>query len=137
MVRKASAHRNAETNGSGMDLDVNGTNGSSSGHNGLQDQQLLELEMSTLQYGQDLQREYATDTRKEIKATLKDIWSLLAYANPLAEPQVAHLLDRKGRQTVAEELNSAILGTSARGYWDFVTCANSTQNHLASHRELP
>lgn len=116
MVRKASAQRNAETNGHGMDLDVNGTNGSSSSHNGLQEQQLHELEMSMLQYGQDLQREYASDTSKEVKATLKDIWSLLAYANPLAEPQVAHLLDRKGRQMVAEELNSAILGMFARGY---------------------
>ncbi|KAK0387185.1 hypothetical protein NLU13_5498 [Sarocladium strictum] len=79
--------------------------------------ELLELEGSMLEYGQSLQAEYATDPRREVSKALNEIWSLLAYKNPLKEPQVSHLLDRKGRVAVAEELNSAILlslGKSSR-----------------------
>lgn len=71
--------------------------------------ELLELERSMLAYGQALQAEYATDPRREVSKALDEIWSLVAYRNPLKEPQVSHLLDRKGRVAVAEELNSAIL----------------------------
>lgn len=73
--------------------------------------ELLELEASMLEYGQALQTEYASDPRKEISRALQAIWSLLGYRNPLKEPQVSHLLDRKGRVAVAEDLNSAILRT--------------------------
>jgi hypothetical protein len=74
--------------------------------------ELLELERSMLEYGQALQAEYATDPRREVSQALDEIWSLVAYKNPLKEPQVSHLLDRKGRVAVAEELNSAILRKS-------------------------
>lgn len=72
--------------------------------------ELLELEGDMLEYGQTLQTDYASDPRKEITEALAEIWSLVAYPNPLKEPAVSHLLDRKGRTAVAEELNSAILG---------------------------
>ncbi|KAI5467107.1 concanavalin A-like lectin/glucanase domain-containing protein [Mariannaea sp. PMI_226] len=79
--------------------------------------ELHELERDMLEYGQTLQAEYANDPRKEISNALNEIWALVAYRNPLKEPQVSHLLDRKERVAVAEELNSAILlslGKSSR-----------------------
>lgn len=95
---------NSSSNGATatMDIDANG-------FNGLKPPELQDLEISMLIYGQELQREYAGDPRPEITAALEQIWALVAYPNPLKEPEVAHLLDRKGRQAVAEELNSAIL----------------------------
>lgn len=71
--------------------------------------ELEELEANLIQYGQSLQAEYSSDPRKEVTKALSDIWVLIAYKNPLKEPKVSHLLDRKGRLAVAEELNSAIL----------------------------
>lgn len=68
-----------------------------------------DLTQVALLYGQDLQAEYAGDERSEVRQALEDIFSLIAYQNPLKESKVAHLLDRKGRVAVAEELNSAIL----------------------------
>ncbi|KAJ6780277.1 hypothetical protein PWT90_08465 [Aphanocladium album] len=73
--------------------------------------EVLDLERDMVEYGQALQAEYAEDSRKEVGKALDEIWSLIAYRNPLKEPQVSHLLDRKGRVTVAEELNSAILSS--------------------------
>ncbi|KAI1032387.1 hypothetical protein LB505_005117 [Fusarium chuoi] len=70
-----------------------------------------------LEYGRTLQEQYVNDPRVEVSKALNEIWALLAYENPLKVPQVSHLLDRNGRVTVAEELNSAILlslGKSSR-----------------------
>ncbi|KAI2601727.1 SPRY-domain-containing protein [Hypoxylon sp. NC1633] len=65
----------------------------------------------TIQYGQKLQSEFKDDPRREISKTLSEVFSLLAYPNPLQVKEVAHLLDRRGRVAVAEELNSAILSS--------------------------
>ncbi|PSR87304.1 CTLH/CRA C-terminal to lish motif domain-domain-containing protein [Coniella lustricola] len=76
-----------------------------------------DLTQVALAYGQTLQAEYAGDERRGVRQALEDIFSLIAYQNPLKESKVAHLLDRKGRVAVAEELNSAILqslGKSSR-----------------------
>ncbi|KAL8392248.1 hypothetical protein RB595_002445 [Gaeumannomyces hyphopodioides] len=62
-------------------------------------------------YGQTLQAEYKDNPRREVKKTLEEIFALVAYINPLKAKEVAHLLDRKGRVAVAEELNSAILSS--------------------------
>lgn len=70
-----------------------------------------DLTQVALLYGQSLQAEYAGDERREVRTALEEIFSLMAYQNPLKESKVAHLLDRKGRVAVAEELNSAILRT--------------------------
>lgn len=59
-------------------------------------------------YGQELQREYR-DEGGEYAKTLQDIFSLVAYDHP-KDSVHGHLLDTSGRVTVAEELNSAILG---------------------------
>ena len=126
MVRKAAQIRTGggeskRSNGHGptsgsqdMDLDLNGNDGVSLVDNmdmdGSEQQlELMQLEQSMLEYGQALGAEYANDSRKEISNALSEIWSLVAYSNPLKEPQVSHLMDRKGRSLVAEELNSAIL----------------------------
>lgn len=98
--------------GQEMDLDVNsshGWGGSMETDGGDSLAELTKLENKMLSYGQALQAEYAGDPRKEINKALNEIWALVAYKNPLKEPQVSHLLDGKGRVTVAEELNSAIL----------------------------
>lgn len=68
-----------------------------------------DLTQDALLYGQTLQAEYRGDERREVHSALNEIFGLMAYPNPLKEPKVAHLLDRKGRVAVAEELNSAIL----------------------------
>jgi len=52
-----------------------------------------------------------------VKKTLDETFSLMAFENPLKVPEVSHLMDRRGRVVVAEELNSAILtslGKSSR-----------------------
>lgn len=71
-----------------------------------------DLTQDALLYGQTLQAEYLGDERREVHVALNEIFGLMAYPNPLKEPKVAHLLDRKGRVAVAEELNSAILRES-------------------------
>ncbi|KAI0521934.1 ran-binding protein [Xylaria bambusicola] len=65
----------------------------------------------TIAYGQALQAEFRDDKRREVSKALNDIFALLAYPNPLQVKEVAHMLDRKGRVAVAEELNSAILSS--------------------------
>ncbi|KAK1997869.1 SPRY domain-containing protein [Colletotrichum falcatum] len=120
-VKKRNGH-GGDGGAQAMDLDANGN------ENGVWDQMdtedsadapldINELEMATLQYGQELHAEFRNDPRREVTKHLADIYALLAYANPLKEKDVAHLLDRKGRLAVAEELNSAILlslGKSSR-----------------------
>lgn len=68
-----------------------------------------DLTQVALRYGQSLEAEYANDDSIEVRQALEEIFSLIAYQNPLKESKVAHLLDRKGRVAVAEELNSVIL----------------------------
>ncbi|KAM4057614.1 SPRY domain-containing protein [Hirsutella rhossiliensis] len=125
MVRKAAQMRAANdprrSNGHGpasheMDVDLNGAEnvawGESMDMDGSEQQtELMRLEQSMLEYGQVLEAQYANDSRKEVSNALGEIWALVAYSNPLKEPQVSHLLDRKGRAVVAEELNSAILSS--------------------------
>lgn len=72
--------------------------------------ELLKLEEEMLSYGQTLGATYARNPRIEVSKALEEIWALVAYSNPVVEPTVSHLLDKKGRVAVAEELNSAILG---------------------------
>lgn len=79
-----------------------------------------DLTQVALLYGQDLQAEYAGDERREVRQALEDIFSLIAYQNPLKESKVAHLLDRRGRVAVAEELNSAILRRFFFEWFSFV-----------------
>ncbi|KAI1764467.1 SPRY-domain-containing protein [Hypoxylon sp. FL1150] len=70
-----------------------------------------DLLAKTIEYGQKLQAEFKDDTRRRVKRTLSEVFSLLAYPNPLQVKEVAPLLDKKGRVAVAEELNSAILSS--------------------------
>jgi hypothetical protein len=127
MVLKAAQLKNAselgrnnglDTASQEMDVDEgadwSATMDMDSGSNAARVQQ---LEHEMLNYGQSLDAEYQADTRKEVHQVLQEIWGLVAYENPLKEPKVSHLLDRRGRVAVAEEVNSAILlslGKSSR-----------------------
>lgn len=64
-----------------------------------------------LAYGQQLHEDYRDDPREDVKRVLGEAFSLLAYTDPRGSV-VGHLLEESGRREVAEELNSAILGTS-------------------------
>jgi len=118
--KKSNGHVTNDYHAQDMDLDLNGAeNGTSYDHMDSEDgaRKLLgieELELETLMYGQSLQAEYKDDPRREVTEALENIYALLAYTNPLKEKDVSHLLDKKGRVAVAEELNSAILRKSAR-----------------------
>lgn len=68
-----------------------------------------QLLIEAIQYGQQLNEEFKDDTRSEVRAALKEVFALIAYSDPFAVDGVAHLLDKRGRVTVAEELNSVIL----------------------------
>lgn len=76
------------------------------------------LTTQVLAYGQELQAEFADDPRKEVREGLNKAFALMAYTDP-RESSVAGILDVKERVTVAEELNSAILGTFARASYGF------------------
>lgn len=98
-----------QTNGHGPQMDVDDVmmvedSGGAEGQPASQ-----ALVQDALKYGQDLQIEFQSDLRPRIRNALNEVFSLLAYTNPLKQPAVAHLLDQRGRVAVAEELNSAIL----------------------------
>lgn len=69
--------------------------------------------MQALQYGQTLEAEFANDPRREVTKSLYDAFALMAYDNPMDSP-LSYLLKREERVSVAEELNSAILGMYIR-----------------------
>ncbi|KAI9146426.1 concanavalin A-like lectin/glucanase domain-containing protein [Paraphysoderma sedebokerense] len=61
-----------------------------------------------LKYGQELQNDYAHDSREDVKQALVETFSLLAYPDPYTSA-VSYLLDPSRRAQVADALNSAIL----------------------------
>ena len=90
------------------------------------------LLQETLEYGQELRQEFRDDHRREVKKTLEDTFSLLAYEEPMSSV-VAHLLEPSGRVPVAEDLNAAILGTLNRGDvptpLSLLSCVQSGDGH--------
>lgn len=95
-------------------------------------EELQDLERDVIEYGQQLQAEYRSDLRREVQKTLEDIWSLMAYPNPLREPKVAHLMDNKERSTVAEMVNSMIL---RKWYPDWLPLSREVVTNM--HGSLP
>lgn len=75
--------------------------------------QMQHLQMEAINYGSELMKEYGGQDREKSQygRMLNDIFSLIAYDDAKASVH-GHLLDPAGRVTVAEELNSAILGES-------------------------
>jgi hypothetical protein len=69
-----------------------------------------QMTQDTIAYGMELRAEFANDPRREVKRALEDTFALIAYEN-VRESALAPLLETAGRVPVAEELNSAILGT--------------------------
>ena len=126
MVRKASLLRSAgssvKSNGHGSDggvqiMDVD--DGIDDDADSVDQERLTTLESHFLQYGQTLQKDYENSPSQEVQKVLTEIWSLVAYPNPLQEPRVSHLLDVKARVAVAEELNSTILSKFGRSPFSF------------------
>jgi Ran-binding protein 9/10 len=70
-----------------------------------------DLTQEMIEYGIELQAEFAGDARREVKRALEDTFALVAYEN-VGSSSLAPLLEIGGRVPVAEELNGAILGTS-------------------------
>jgi hypothetical protein len=97
------------------DMDVDNGNGGAelvSQDDLIQSSKLMDLEAEIIVYGRELHRDYANDPLYEENNRKSDIWSLLAYDNPLDEPHLQHLVGLEGRRVVAEELNEAILSES-------------------------
>lgn len=69
-----------------------------------------ELMQQTVDYGKVLSAEFQHDPRREVQQAMKDAFALLAYEDPMNAKSLSHLLKREARVSVAEELNSAILG---------------------------
>jgi len=66
---------------------------------------------AALLYGQDLQAEFGSDdtaSRPEVKEQLRQVFAIMAYVDP-RESVVARVLDRRGREGIAEGVNGAIL----------------------------
>lgn len=74
---------------------------------------LQQFTNDTITYGMELKAEFSNDPRREVKRALEDTFALIAYED-VRSSALAPLLETAGRVPVAEELNSAILGTSLR-----------------------
>ncbi|KAK7942950.1 SPRY domain-containing protein [Apiospora aurea] len=116
VIKKSNGRARMDDIPNEMDLDENGFSNDDTmeTEEGMDADALL---LDAVQYGKRLQAEFMSDPRKEIRKTLQDVFSLLAYQNPFQVKEVAHLLDKRNRVAVAEELNSAILmslGKSSR-----------------------
>lgn len=111
MMEAAAALTEGADDGDDMDMtaadDETGANGS-----GSDSAELSQLSQDALAFGMELRNEFKADPRRETSKQLDEIFSLIAYPNPLKVKEVAYLLDGAGRVTVAEELNSAILSMS-------------------------
>ncbi|KAI0179215.1 SPRY domain-containing protein [Hypoxylon sp. FL1284] len=94
-----------------MDLDENGPSDRME-EDGVDVQtEQAELLDRAIKFGRKLQEEFQDDPRVLVRRMLDEVFSVLAYPNPLEAKEVAHLLSRNGRTAVAEELNSAILSS--------------------------
>ena len=67
--------------------------------------------VEALRYAQELQTEFRDERSKEVTEALQEIFALFAYEDPRNSP-LMQLMDPSGRASVAEELNSVILGMS-------------------------
>lgn len=68
-----------------------------------------DLLTQALAYGRELQSTFGGDPRPQVKKQLSDIFAIMAYTNP-TESVVGQLMDPRGRDQIAEEMNGAILG---------------------------
>jgi hypothetical protein len=71
-----------------------------------------QLLVDALEFGQELKAEFNDDPRPAVRKALDDTFALIAYQDA-RESIVGGLMEGKGRVEIAEEVNSAILGTSS------------------------
>ena len=74
------------------------------------EQQYQESLQKVLVYGQDLKSKFGNQTSRYYQDALAELFSMFAYSDPRTSP-MEHLFEQEGALAVAEELNSAILGT--------------------------
>jgi hypothetical protein len=67
------------------------------------------LTQEALQYGQTLRAEFQDTSSEEEQKTFDEIFALWGYSDARVS-SIAHLLDASGREVIANQLNSAILG---------------------------
>lgn len=96
-----------EQNGGFDKMDTDGGGGASNGAVHDDYDRLLE---ETINFGKAISAEFAHDKRRTTQRALQDAFALLAYEDPVNSPDVAHHLSPHKRVTLAEDLNSAILG---------------------------
>jgi len=87
---------------------MNGNGEKETSQNSAAQQQTLMTE--ALQYGQELRAEFRGNVSSEEQQTLDQTFALIAYPDA-RDSSLGHLLETDGRNSVAEELNGAILGT--------------------------
>ncbi|TGZ77704.1 SPRY-domain-containing protein [Ascodesmis nigricans] len=92
-----------------MDMDDDNENGSTGQH--IQNVDTLD---GVVKYARQLRVQFHADTRPEIKKSLDEVFSLIAYLDPKSSV-MAHLLDESERLKDAEMLNSAILRSQNKG----------------------
>lgn len=87
---------------------------------------------AAVEYGIELQTEFAHDPRKEVKKALNDTFALIAYTNA-RDSVVGDLIEGKGRVEIAEQVNGAILGKSQVSLIRKIILLTIFQCHSASH----
>jgi hypothetical protein len=100
------------------DMEIDESPGTSNGYDKMDTEGGIDSQINynklmeqAIQYGQVLRAEFAHDPRREVQKALEDSFALMCYQDPYDEKNtVSHLLKREARVSVAEELNSAILG---------------------------
>lgn len=139
MLEAAAAAENGNANGNGFGEDMDTTmaedlNGNGNGAVADAAAGLTKLSQESLQYGMELRAEFSTDPRRETAKQLNEIFSLIAYPNPMKVKEVRHLVDGSGRVAVAEELNSAILSKPSFFFLSFtmIRFTNLFASSLAS-----
>lgn len=103
-----------EHNGGFDKMDTDGGGGGAS--NGAVHDDYDRLLEETINFGKAISAEFAHDKRRATQRALQDAFALLAYEDPGNAPDVAHHLSLHKRVTLAEELNSAILGKPSSFY---------------------
>ena len=103
---------NGDTDPAGhqMEVDDNETSQNTDVVDADKEQQYQESLQKVLVYGQDLKSKFGNQTSRYYQDALAELFSMFAYSDPRTSP-MEHLFGQDGALAVAEELNSAILGT--------------------------
>lgn len=99
-----------EQNGGFDKMDTDSGSGGGAASNGAVHDDYDRLLEETINFGKAISAEFTHDKRQSTQRALRDAFALMAYEDPVTSPDVAHHLAPHKRVTLAEDLNSAILG---------------------------